>query len=108
MAGKFIGIDDVSFELIPKQPENPVYTGKKKKRKNTQANGYAMPPGGGPEGETCKTCVHCIQVEYHDKNYYKCGEVRDRWTHGTGSDIRLRSPACLKWKADNDADTDSQ
>jgi len=89
----------MTFQLTPKQPENPVYTGKKKKRKNTQANGYATTPGTGPEGETCKTCELCTKIEYHDKNYYKCGKVRNLWTHGTGSDIRLRSPACSQWEA---------
>lgn len=68
-------------------------------RKPTPAKGYADKPGSGPEGETCGSCQHAERVEYHRKTYRKCGMARNKWTHGTGSDIRLKSPACSLWEA---------
>lgn len=68
-----------------------------KKRKPTQANGYAAKPGTGPEGETCKTCEHNITVNGGAKNYHKCELLGNKITHGTGTDIRVRSPACQFW-----------
>lgn len=58
--------------------------------------GYASSPGLGPAGETCGTCMYCRRVEYHSKHYYKCRLVKR--THETGTDIRLKSPACREWK----------
>ena len=69
----------------------------RKKRTSTQPNGYATRPGSGPAGETCKTCHHCCQIQY-TKNFYKCALMKKHWTHGVGSDIRLKSPACRHWK----------
>lgn len=69
----------------------------KKKRRETKANGYAARPGTGPAGETCKTCAHAC---YHTmaKRYWKCGLMRQVWTGGPGTDIRLSSPACSFWR----------
>lgn len=67
------------------------------KRKPTKPRGYAMPPGTGPAGETCRTCRHSSYVE-HAKRYYKCGLMRAIWTGGPGTDIKLKSPACAKWE----------
>jgi hypothetical protein len=44
-------------------------------------------------GKTCRTCRHALRISYA-KGFYKCNLVRDRWTHGTGTDIRLKDPAC--------------
>lgn len=86
------------FDLIPKQPDKPTYTGRPaKKRRNTQANGYAHMPGTGQEGETCGSCAYHV-VKVCAKRYHKCGLMRNKWTGGTGTDIRVRSPACLKWE----------
>lgn len=68
-----------------------------KKRKPTQANGYAAKPGTGPEGETCKTCNHHI-IRSCGKNYHKCELLGKHLTRGTGTDIRVRSPACSYWE----------
>lgn len=64
-----------------------------------QSKGYAWPPGTGPEGETCKSCKHYVRSEYHRKVWLKCGLMRAVWTHGPGSDIRAKSPACKKWES---------
>lgn len=42
------------------------------KRKPTVPKGYAAPPGTGPKGETCKTCVHICRRSM-GKTYLKCG-----------------------------------
>lgn len=62
-----------------------------------QAKGYARIPGSGPAGETCKTCAHCHRLRAGNKAFYKCGAHRPYWTHSVGSDIRLKSLACLLW-----------
>lgn len=62
-------------------------------------NGYARPPGTGPKGETCATCVHCVFVRGGTKAWPKCEIIRHRWTGGPGTDIKRRSPACEMWQA---------
>lgn len=62
-----------------------------------QPRGYAHPPGTGPEGETCGTCKHMARNKW-SKVYLKCDLARHLWTHGPGSDIRARSPACKAWE----------
>lgn len=69
------------------------------KRKPTVKRGYAAQPGTGPEGETCKTCKHKRSFGNPGKHFVKCGLRRDTWTHGEGTDILARSPACSKWGA---------
>ncbi|MES9873128.1 MAG: hypothetical protein ABW146_08455 [Candidatus Sedimenticola sp. 6PFRAG7] len=58
-------------------------------------NAYAAPPGTGPKGENCRSCRHAW---YHEtsKRYWKCGLVKA--TRGTGTDIRISSPACRLWE----------
>lgn len=56
-------------------------------------------PGTGPAGESCKTCRHLSPVEYHNKHYLKCGLMRALWSHGPGTDIRAKWPACRAWEA---------
>lgn len=60
---------------------------------------YPMPPGTGPEGESCGTCKYIRQVGYRTKRYFKCGRMP--LTHGEGTDIRKSSPACGKWEGSN-------
>lgn len=57
---------------------------------------YPMPPGSGPDGETCGTCEHSQRHSYHDKKYWKCALMPI--SHGEGTDIRKGSPACQKWE----------
>jgi hypothetical protein len=64
--------------------------------KRPTVNGYARRPGSGPKGEACRTCQHATAYNYHDRRYFKCWLVKP--THGPGTDIRLKSPACELWK----------
>jgi hypothetical protein len=70
------------------------------KRKPTVKNGYAAPPGTGPEGEICKGCKHKLSMESNSgsKRFVKCELRRATWTHGEGTDIRASSPACSKFE----------
>lgn len=62
------------------------------------AKGYAARPGSGPEGETCEGCEHASRSSGGNKAFWKCSIIRHRWTHGPGTDIRLKSPACSFWE----------
>lgn len=65
------------------------------KRKPTIKRGYAATPGSGPKDETCKTCDHAVRSGgYGQKNFSKCALMKAHWTHGEGTDILMRSPAC--------------
>lgn len=71
----------------------------KRRRKPTRKRGYVMPPGTGPKGETCKSCKHKVTYGMRSgRSFVKCGLMRDRWTHGPGSDIYASAPACQKWE----------
>jgi hypothetical protein len=59
---------------------------------------HPYPPGSGPPGQTCGTCAKLYRVEYHNKAYFKCGVLRAGWTHGPGTDIRKKDPACMCWE----------
>ena len=87
----------------PEIPDGPAMTPAErkallKKRKDPKPQGYAATPGTGPEGETCGSCRHHAIVQ-HAKIYHKCGLMRQLWTGGGKTDIRVRSPACAKWEA---------
>ncbi len=68
------------------------------KRKPTQANGYAAPPGTGPAGETCRSCAHYTRRSRGGRAYLKCWLSRYCWTNGPGTDIRASSLACAVWE----------
>lgn len=68
-----------------------------KAKRKTIPKGHAAPPGGGPAGETCKTCRHLTR-RVHAKSYLKCGLMRKHWTGGTGTDVRSRDAACRHWE----------
>ena len=53
-------------------------------------------PGTGPKGETCRTCANRKSFRYHMKFYHKCNFVK--WSHGLGTDLRLKDPACKFWE----------
>lgn len=53
--------------------------------------------GTGPEGETCKTCKFATYIE-HANRYYKCVLMKNSWTAGPGTDIRLKWAACSFWE----------
>lgn len=54
-------------------------------------------PGTGPDGETCGTCTHCVRTPRGNRHYYKCAWLHKHWTHGPGTDIRLKHEACRFW-----------
>ena len=60
--------------------------------------GHAAPPGSGPEGKTCGTCVHYESTRYHNKTYPKCGLMRHTWNNSYGTDIRKKDEACRAWR----------
>ena len=69
-----------------------------KKRKAPVPQGYAATPGTGPAGETCGSCGNHAIVQ-HAKAYHKCRLMRQMWTGGIKTDIRVRSQACSLWAA---------
>lgn len=80
------------FASLPEHaaPEKPV---------RIKAKGlYAALPGTGPEGETCRSCDN-LSGKRMSRRYYKCELTRALWTGGPGTDVKVRSPACSKWKA---------
>lgn len=64
--------------------------------------GYYMPPGTGPEGETCKTCKYIGAKGNVAGRYLKCGRMFAKWTGGRKTDILAGSPACSGWEAQPD------
>lgn len=72
---------------------------KKKHRPPTVKRGYAAPPGTGPAGETCRVCLHYRSVNGGSKTFPKCDLMKAVWTHGPGTDILARAPACREWVA---------
>jgi hypothetical protein len=86
----------VNLELFGHPPLK--HEAKKYKRKPTRPNGYAGNPGRGPQGETCRSCEHYVLKNSHSRVYRKCGLCEASWTHGPGSDILARSPACEYWE----------
>jgi hypothetical protein len=67
-------------------------------RAHPKKTGHAAPIGSGPSGESCKTCHHYVRVNYGGI-WRKCDLMRKFWTHGPGSDIRAKDPACRHWQA---------
>ena len=59
----------------------------------------AAPSGSGPDGETCRTCRHKTPTfSGSGKRFLKCGLMQRSWTHGGGTDIKARWPACHYWE----------
>jgi hypothetical protein len=54
------------------------------------------------QGKTCKTCKHCLKINYHCKTYYKC----DLWfiSNSEATDIRLKNNACGKYESESDTE----
>jgi hypothetical protein len=69
---------------------------RERRREYERPKGYAALPGTGPAGEFCRTCKHAY-ARHWSKNYWKCDLIKP--THGFGTDIRLKSPACRRWEA---------
>lgn len=77
--------------------EARVIEGSGRRKHRTTAKGYAAPPGTGPASETCRTCNRSYQLNGGRRNFWKCELVKP--THGPGTDIRLKAPACKWWQA---------
>lgn len=84
--------DRFQLMVLPPHIEATVTYAAKVKRKGL----YAARPGTGPVGETCGSCKHIVRA--WNGRYRKCDLVRRLWTHGPGTDIKARSPACSKWE----------
>lgn len=57
----------------------------------------------GPADEKCRSCRHVTgHVSGSRKIYYKCAIARRAATAGSGTDIRLKDPACARWEKDTD------
>ena len=69
------------------------------KRKDPIPSGHYCPKGTGPEGETCKTCRHCVRREGVQGHFLKCAKAKAKWTGGRKSDIRAHDAACKGWEA---------
>jgi len=95
-----------NLDLFGRPPDAPALTPLEHKRLRRRAaetpRGYAFKPGGGPDGETCKTCAHAAvkTTRAGSGNYWGCLIFKSQsgWTRGPRTDIRLRSPACIKWE----------
>lgn len=85
--------------LFPEGTQFALTEPKKRGKHYVEPRGYAYMPGTGPEGETCGTCKHHAPLQMA-KRYHKCRLAQHKWTHGRGSDILVRSPACKHWEAD--------
>lgn len=71
---------------------------RKAARGEDRAHMYA--PGSGPVGQSCGTCAKCVRRPHGGRRtYHKCSVMREYWTRGRSTDIRLRDPACLAWEA---------
>lgn len=84
----------MATDLFGAIPEGEAVRQERAAHKRIKARGYAMPPGTGPEGHTCGDCAHI----YRTDRYRKCELMRKHWTHGYGTDVLARSPACGKWE----------
>lgn len=67
-------------------------------RNPTVKNGYAAPPGTGPEGKTCGDCAHKRSMtNTGTKRWIKCELRRATWTGGEGTDILAGTAACNRF-----------
>ena len=87
-------IDLFGEEMLGPEPLPPT----EKKKRKYHPNGYAAPPGSGPKGERCNTCKFFCRRGGHARHFLKCLLLQRSWTHGPGTDILAKSPACMHWK----------
>lgn len=87
------------FSTLPEGALTPAQRKALYARVPTKKGHYAR-PGSGPDGETCGTCRHYCTIETGSrKTFRKCQRTERSWTHGPGSDIRKKDPACLGWES---------
>jgi hypothetical protein len=61
--------------------------------------GHAARPGTGPAGECCGSCSSLVRREGGARRFFKCRLTKAKWTQGTGTDVRQKDPACIRWAA---------
>ncbi len=67
------------------------------RKSSRRKGGYAARPGSGPKGQRCNTCAHFARVR-RSNVFTKCLLMVKSWTHGPGTDIKARAPACMHWE----------
>lgn len=94
--------DPTPYQVAPIEPFENQAAGQSATRRRTMKVetmiALGQHPMGGPcrpERGTCGDCLNLRRVEYHNNHYLKCSLTR--WTHGTGTDIRRKWPACDRW-----------
>jgi hypothetical protein len=86
------------FGEVPAGAEKPVRgRGPKGGKHYVRPSGYAAAPGTGPAGKTCRDCTYYRNVCGGVRSFPKCFLRKPTWTHGRGSDILARSPACSRF-----------
>lgn len=88
-------MSDTDLFGTPIKPKDLPATPGIKRKRNMEPRGYAAPPGSGPVGETCRSCVHIYRRQFA-KTYIKCDLIKA--TGGPKTDIRAGSPACSRWE----------
>jgi hypothetical protein len=86
----------VAKEWLEAHPEFSLEEARRGQVGSDRAHPY--PPWSGPAGQSCGTCAKLCRISYHNKVYFKCGVLRASWTHGPGTDIRKKDPACKAWE----------
>lgn len=71
-------------------------------RPTSGLKGMAAAPGTGPDGETCRTCVHKFRKRT-PAGYVKlkCKLMEPYWTCGEGTDIKAKYAACKHWESND-------
>lgn len=82
------------FDLLGDPIDRDAIMRKSSRRKG----GYAARPGSGPKGQRCNTCAHYARVSGGGGKFTKCQLMARVWTHGPGTDIKARAPACFYWE----------
>ena len=75
------------------EPPEPKHDGNRYK---TMQELYGIKEG----NDTCKTCDHLMNCDYHGKSYYKC----ELWivSRSSATDIRLKNRACNKYERESE------
>jgi len=79
---------------LPLTAEQAVWWAGQQAAGPVSANPCVTAYGPGPDGKQCKTCTQ-LYAHRCSKVYYKC-RLRN-FTHGPGSDHKVRWPACAKY-----------
>lgn len=91
-------------DLFGEAPLQPVIGGKGSRGgRRPGLHAYPALPGTGPAGKCCRDCANFSHAEGTSRRHLKCELMRPAWTHGYGTDIKSRSPACAKFEDRNHA-----